>query len=501
MWFSNCLRNRTPNRGCKIRPKRRPSLRFRPGLEALDDLIAPAQVNLTVSSLADSGAGTLRAAILSADAGKPSDKFTIDFAVTGTIDLQSPLPDLNNTIAIQGPGAGSLTVERAAGASFSSAIIAVDAGQTASVSGLTIANGNHGGIFNDSGTLTVANSAVVNNSFFGDGPHGLVAQGGGIFNLDGSLTVTGSTISGNTASYAGGISSSGSLTISGSTVSNNSAPGTDDPVTHNHIAGSGGGMIALRAFTVSGCTFSGNSTDGAGGGMQGGGTSSQAATITGCTFTGNSAFWGAGVDDFSFLTVSNCTLSDNIAQGGGGGMRIGGPTTVSGCTFSHNKALGFTSPFGFHIAGSGGALDMAWPNNTVRDCTFTGNSAELGGAIYGGDMTVNGCTFTGNSATEGGGIYNTAFATLDVRGSAFSGNTANDSGGGIYNLGTANVQQCTLSGNTASHDGGGIFNAASGTLAVKDSTVLGNTAPLGGDLFNAGIVAVNDSIIGDWFKA
>jgi hypothetical protein len=44
------------------------------------------------------------------------------FSVTGTIDLQSPLPDLNNSIAIQGPGASRLTVERAAGFSFASAI-------------------------------------------------------------------------------------------------------------------------------------------------------------------------------------------------------------------------------------------------------------------------------------------------------------------------------------------------------------------------------------------
>jgi hypothetical protein len=45
---------------------------------------------LTVSSLADSGPGTLRAAILAADAGSHSDKFTIGFSVTGTIALQTP---------------------------------------------------------------------------------------------------------------------------------------------------------------------------------------------------------------------------------------------------------------------------------------------------------------------------------------------------------------------------------------------------------------------------
>jgi hypothetical protein len=49
-------------------------------LEGLEDRCVPAQVSLTVSSLADAGPGTLRAAILTADAGSHSDKFTIGFS-------------------------------------------------------------------------------------------------------------------------------------------------------------------------------------------------------------------------------------------------------------------------------------------------------------------------------------------------------------------------------------------------------------------------------------
>jgi hypothetical protein len=43
--------------------------------------------------------------------------------------------------------------------------------------------------------------------------------------------------------------------------------------------------------------------------------------------------------------------------------------------------------------------------------------------------------------------------------------------------------------------GGGDANF--GTLTVRDSTVLSNTAPLGGDLYNAGVVSVFDSTVGD----
>src|SRR5437868_2857065 len=63
------------------RQQRRPSARFRPRLEKLEDRTVPSQIGLTVSSLADSGPGTLREAVLTADAGRATDKFAIDFAV------------------------------------------------------------------------------------------------------------------------------------------------------------------------------------------------------------------------------------------------------------------------------------------------------------------------------------------------------------------------------------------------------------------------------------
>jgi hypothetical protein len=194
-------------------------------LESLEDRWLPSQIGLTVSSLADSGSGTLRAAIATADAGSHSDKFTIDFSVSGTIDLQSPLPDLNGNIAVQGPGAAGLTIEPLGGLSFTSAIVTVDAGQTVSLSGLTIANGNAGGIANDGGTLTVSGCTISGNSS--------TSGGGGIASINGTLTVTGSTLSNNAAGSGGAIFAynsftdtgnfTGALTVTGSTLSNNSA--------------------------------------------------------------------------------------------------------------------------------------------------------------------------------------------------------------------------------------------------------------------------------------
>jgi hypothetical protein len=450
MFLSSWLRNRTLDRRTSVRPSRGSVPCFRPRLEALDDRIVPSQVNLTVSSLADSGTGTLRDAILTADTGKLSDKFTINFSVTGTIDLQSSLPDLNNSIAIQGPGAGSLTIERSADAFFFGSLVNVDAGQTASLSGLTITHALGRGVVN-AGTLSVANCSIVNNA-----GHNF-SGGGGIVN-DGTLTVTGSTFAGNSAPVGAGIDNdNGTVSISGSIFSNNSA-------------GDAGG--AVYDF---------------GEGM----------TITGCTFTGNTAGLGGGIynEDATPITIKSCIISGNSADIGGGICSISG-TTISGCTLSGNSA-----EFGGGIFGN-------WL--TVSGCTLSGNSAYEGGGLFcfHGATTVSNCTLSGNTATFGGGIFNDNPAaagydgTLTVRGSNFSGNAASDSGGGLYNAGTATLQECTLSGNPAGSNGGGIFNAASRVLSVKDSTVLGNTAPLGADLFNDhGSVTANDSTIGGWYNA
>jgi predicted outer membrane repeat protein len=494
MWLSCLLPKRSPNRGSKPRADRSPSTRFRPRLEELEDRWLPSQIGLTVTSLLDdTSPGTLRSAIQAADKGSQSDKFTIGFSVSGTIDLQTPLPDLNNSIAIQGPGASSLTIMRDSAFLFTSPIITVDVGQTASLSGLTIANGNDGGIANHGGTLTLSGCTISGNSgvhFFGD------SFGGGIWSLNdfgpSTLTVIGCTISGNSATFGGGIVAS-TLAISDSIISGNSAH-------------TGGGIDCFNG-TISGCTLSGNSASFEGGSIDNDGQ----LTVSGCTISGNSATFGGGLHNDGTLTLTDSTLSGNSAlgavlapdntpsQGAGGAIfnNFGGTLTVSGCTLSGNFATGLDFG-GFHFRGLGGGIANVNATLDVRGSTFSGNFSENGGAIYGleGTLTLSDCTLSGNTAIDGGGIYNNAFVTLDVRGSTFSGNSASDSGGGIYNLGTATIQQSTLSGNTAGSDGGGIFNGASGTLAVKDSTVLNNVASLGADIYNLGALTLNDSTVG-----
>ena len=87
-----------------------------------------------------------------------------------TIPLQIPI-DISSAgqdITIDGPGAGLLTIDDSdAGTAFQ-----VDAGGTATISGLTTTNSGGGGALRDSGMLTVSNCTLT-----GGGGCGVYAAG------------------------------------------------------------------------------------------------------------------------------------------------------------------------------------------------------------------------------------------------------------------------------------------------------------------------------------
>jgi hypothetical protein len=108
----------------------------RPVLERFEDRTLLS--TFSVTNLFDAGVGSLRWAIGQANT-QPGDD-TIDFSVNGTLDLNTALPNLSSNIQITGPGASSLTVERASSAP-SFCIFDVSSGATVGLSGLTMAKG------------------------------------------------------------------------------------------------------------------------------------------------------------------------------------------------------------------------------------------------------------------------------------------------------------------------------------------------------------------------
>jgi len=264
--------------------------RVRPWLEQLESRALPS--TLTVLNLNDSGAGSLRQAVLSASSGD-----TINFAVSGQITLTSGPVFINQDLNIIGPGASRLTVSgNSAGQVFEIGDVNVD------LSGLTIANsvsGSSGGaiaMFADpSKTLSLSNCVFSNDQSFGNG--GAVEITG-----DGAMNVTDCCFTNCSASLNGGaIDSPGVfLTVTGSTFSGNSA--------------GNGGAISIGNDGVS---------------------------IANSTFFGNSAQSEAGAifSDFNAnYSLVNCTVADNSAVAGGGFCIIGGSITLLNTIVAGNSA-------------------------------------------------------------------------------------------------------------------------------------------------------------------
>ena len=245
--------------------------------------------SLTVTSTADSGAGSLRQAIADAASGD-----TITFNLSGcpcTITLASQLV-IDKSLTITGPGASTLTI------SGNNAVRAfqVSAGGNLNLSGVTIANGRPtdsnfgGGIFN-LGTVTVSNSTFSNNTAIG--------ASGAIDNTNGTLTVTNSTFSNNTARSGGAIENfQGTVTVTGSTFTGNSA------------GGNGGALFNFfdSTMTVTGSTFTNNTAGGEGGGIY---NAFAPLSLRNNTFIGNRPGGNCGGDITAFANDGGGNRSDD----------------------------------------------------------------------------------------------------------------------------------------------------------------------------------------------
>jgi hypothetical protein len=313
-------------------------------------------------NLADSGPDSLRDAIAVTPSGG-----TVDFqaGLTGTIMLSTGELMIAKDLSIVGPGESVITVS----GNHASRVFHIAVKLTASISGLTIANGEapfaggiwnegtltvtgctitanlgsagHGGILNGLGaTLTVTDSAITGNVATSAG-----ANGGGISSVDGSLTITDTTISGNSAGdfgFGGGIFYSdlqhvGILIIANSTINDN-------------FAHDGGGIfVEFGSATVASSSISGNFVPGVGGGVANFGL----LTVIDSTITGNYSELGGGIHNGGStapltLTITNSTITDNSATLLGGGIYIdpGDVTTLRNTLLGGNTASESPDVFG-----------------------------------------------------------------------------------------------------------------------------------------------------------
>lgn len=150
---------------------------FRPRAESLEDRLAPA--TLTVTTAANGGAGSLRAAIVAANA-TPGVDDVIEFAIgTGVqkINLTKPLPQITDTLTIDGTTQGGfsakpLIVLNGARAGGSGLVVAATADNSV-IRGLVIQR------FAGHGIVLRSDGNTVDTCFVGTNPAGSAAPGNG----------------------------------------------------------------------------------------------------------------------------------------------------------------------------------------------------------------------------------------------------------------------------------------------------------------------------------
>jgi len=174
---------------------------------------------------------------------------------------------------------------------------------------------------------------------------------------------------------------------------------------------------------------------------------------------------------------------------GGGLFNRGGTVTITDSTLTNN------------VASFGGALYNDGGTVTLTHSILSGNKATPfsgGGGLFNdrGTVTLTRSTLANNlSATSGGGIWNFQ-GTVTITDSAIVSNRGNDPGpGGILNIGILTITNSTLSGNSG-RTVGAIWNLF-GTVTILNSTISGNFSTFGsGGILNlAGTVALQNTIL------
>ena len=385
------------------------------------------------------GTGTLRQAIIDANANAGADTINFAAGVTGTITLRSALPQITQNLTINGPGAGVLTVS----GNHLYRVFQIASGLTVSISGLTISNGSSpggSGIFNDNGNLTVTNCTFSGNQ-------AALSGGGGIFNngfpSGALLTVTNCTFSGNSGTTGGGIENNfGTVTVTNSTFSGN-------------LGFAGGiGNTSGALLTVTNSTFSGNSgTTSGGGGIFNSGTATLKNSIianspSGGNCAGTVAITAVGVNFSTDNTCAGFTQVTAAQLNLGPLANNGGPTftlallpssvaidAVTDCTdLSAMPAPVTTDQRGFARPkdgdGNGSALCDAGaferqPCSSVTcpaNITQSNDPNQCGAVVRYSDPTTSGDCFTITCSPASGSLFSVGTTTVNCDA---SGTTAN----------------------------------------------------------------------------
>ena len=357
---------------------------------------AGAATTFHVTNTADSGAGSLRQAVLEANTNPGADIIVFDASSAGTITLTSGEIDIAGDVTITGLGAAN-----------------------------SIISGNHNSrifyIYNAAASLTVSISGVTMTE-------GWSKAGGAIVNWGNDLTLSGVVLSGNTSVGGGGAIQSAK---SSSPNTDRYAPLTiiDSEISQNTSDGNGGGLdlYFMGDTTITNTVISGNTSN-----------------------TGNGG--GASFYQVRNISLVSSTVSGNSSYANGGGVNVSHAHNISiaNSSFQSNRT--------FYNAGGGGASIKYADVVTIDSTTFDQNSASGdGGALYATHtdvFTMMNSTISGNHAIDGAGLElgdngNALIANSTIANNV--GDPLSGNGGALYSWGAnglMRIEFSTISGNS-----------------------------------------------------
>jgi hypothetical protein len=447
---------------------------------------APAEAaTFTVTNLNDAGPGSLRQAIVDANAAAGPDTIAFQAGLTGTITLTSGQLAISDSVSIQGPGQAAITVD-GNNASRVFYLYNSDALLDVSISGLTVANGNASegaGIIDWGENLTLDHVTVQDNTATSNEG----GAGGGLARkkILGSLTIRDSVFSGNDADSAGG----------GIYIENNNAPILiqDTVITGNHAGFAGGGIYlydTVGGVKIDRSTISGNTADVRGGGIYLYDVGA-AVVIENSTISGNHATSGDGGGVYAYhvglggLAVRNSTIAGNDAGGSGGGIYLYYDTA----TVTNSIIAGNTAGQGSNDLAGEGTFDLSY---SLVQTPGSANLSDSGGNLLDqdpllgplgdhGGPTPTRLPATNSPAVNAGDPAFTPPPTTDQRGFARVANGRIDMGAVELNPGTL---QLSVSAAAVGEGAGTITitvtrtGGADGAVSVSYATADGTaTAP------------------------
>lgn len=392
--------------------------------------LSASAATFTVTTNADSGVGSLRAAITAANGSAGPDTITFTLPANSVIQLTSTIT-VTEALAVNGAGAPGLTITGTGPSNYILLLVVPDtANQSFSFSDLTF-DGAAGSVAGWTGT-------AIYLTFGGPPPGNMKAQ-------DVALTrITAKNIT----SPFGGAGLSVNVLQSGGTVTITDSVFTANTSTIGSLEG--GGALYFRGIdssvTIVGSSFTGNTAlsggaiyfNGSGGGIA-------TATISSSTFTGNTA---------------NGTGTPAVADGRGGAISA---EALTGFSVTSSQFVNNVSKVdGGAIAI--GALQLPTSQVSIATSSFLGNKARFsGGGFWSsttqGDVSVSGSTFAGNTLST-------------ILGDSPLGNSIRLTGTGNHGL---SVLSSTLDEAAAAFSTWAIAIETTGTspLTIAHSTIVG----------------------------